>query len=358
MKSTRHIYPVCVINWYHFCKGIRIFILFALLLFTVNLSGQDNKVKELVYQGTELHDQGRFKEAVEKYLEALQVDKNSPLAHYELSYTYMVMGRYDDALKECKAVLKQKKGNEEGAYIVMGTSLDLKGEPEKAIKVYRKGLKKFPDSNLLNYNIALTLYNQKEYDKAEEAAIKAIEARPQHASSHIILSAIMQAKGSRIQSILPIYYSLMLEPDSRRAANNYSQLRKMLDKGVSREGENKINVTVDIKASKNNEFGPAEMMLSLLSASKYDESNKTQNDTEQFTDLTKSLFSFLGEYKKGHQGFWWNFYVTKLYNLEETNNLEAFCYYISQSGNSAVVNSWIDNNRDRIQQLKDWMKTQ
>lgn len=358
MKSTRHVNPGRLSNKHHSFRGIRIFTLFAVLLFTVNLFGQENKVKELVYQGTELHDQGRFQEAAAKYLEALQIDRNSSLAHYELSYTYMVMGRYDDAIKECKAVLKQKDGNQEGAYIVMGTSLDMSGEPQKAIKAYQKGLKKYPDSNLLNYNIALTLYNQKEYDKAEKAAIKAIEARPQHASSHIILSAIMQAKGDRIQSILPMYYSLMLEPGSKRAANNYSQLRKMLDKGVSRESETKINVTLDMKAVKDNEFGPAEMMLSMLSASKYDESNKTRNDMDQFIDLTKSLFSFLGEYKKAHKGFWWDFYVTKLYNLEETNNLEAFCYYISQTGNSALADSWIENNRDKIQQLQDWMKAE
>jgi len=347
-----------MINGVNFFVRIRGFILFAGLFLTLNLYGQENKVKELVYQGTELHDQGRFQEAVDKYTEALKIDRNSSLAHYELSYTYMVMGRYDDALKECKAVIKQKNGNEEGAYIVMGTSLDLSGEPEKAIKAYQKGLKKFPDSNLLNYNVALTLYNQKEYDKAEKAAIRAIEAKPRHASSHIILSAIMQAKGSRIQSVLPIYYSLMLEPDSKRAATNFSQLRKMLDKGVSREDENKINVTVEISAIKDNDFGPAEMMLSMLSASKYEESNKTRNDMEQFVDLTKSLFSFLGEYKKAHKGFWWDFYVTRLYNLEETNNLEAFCYYISHTGNPALVNSWIDSNRDRMQQFQDWMKTE
>ena len=60
------------------------------ILLTANLFGQVDEVKELVSQGIELHDQGNYNEAINKYKKALEIDKNSTSANYELSYTYMV----------------------------------------------------------------------------------------------------------------------------------------------------------------------------------------------------------------------------------------------------------------------------
>jgi tetratricopeptide (TPR) repeat protein len=325
------------------------------LFLILNLFGQDDKVKELVSQGTELHDQGKYDEAITKYKAALDIDKNSSLANYELSYTYMVTQQYDNAVKFSKKVLDQNTDNQHGAYIVLGSSLDMLGKPDKAIKAYEEGLTKFPDSNLLNYNLALTLYNQKEYDKAEKAAINAILAKPTHGSSHIILSAIMQSKGERVKALLPMYYFLMLEPNSKRSTRNYNSLKNLQGQGVEKKNDNKINVTVPFSASKDSVFGAAEMMVSLLEASKYTDENKGKSDMELFIETNNKFFGILGELKKENKGIWWDLYVSKFYDLRQTKNLEAFSYYISQSTNSDTINNWIVNNSDKMKQFKEWI---
>lgn len=323
------------------------------LFLTANLFGQDNTVNEIVSQGTELHDQGRYDEAIAKYKMALSIDKNSTLANYELSYTFMAAGKYGDAIKCSKKVIKQDSDNQYGAYIVLGSSLDLSGKAVQAIKAYEKGLSKFPDGNLLNYNLALTCFNQEEYEKAEKAAIKAIHAKPTHGSSHVILAAIMQVKGERILSILPIYYFLMLEPNSKRSKINYTSLMKQLGKGV--EMKNDSNVFVTVPSSSDSLFGAAEMMLSLLGASRFTE-NKDQSEMDFFIETNRGLFGILGELKKENNGLWWDLYVSKFYDLIQSDNLEAFSYYISQSTNSDTVNQYIANNPDKIERLKDWIE--
>jgi tetratricopeptide (TPR) repeat protein len=313
-------------------------------------------VNELVSQGTELHNQGKYNEAILKYKEALDIDNKSTLANYELSFTYFTINQYHEAIYYSKKVVKQNKENLLQAYVILGSALDLEGKSKEAIKTYEKGLKKYPSSNLLNYNLALTLYNIGDLDKAKDAAIKAIVARPNHGSSHLILASIMIDKNERIKALLPLYYFLMLEPNSKRSITNYKYLRKLLKQGVEKKDDKNINININIDKSSDNEFGPAEMMISIVEASKYTEDNKNKSEMEMFIETNKSLFSILGELKKDNKGFWWDLYVPKFYDLIQTDNLDAFSYYISQSNNSKDINNWISNNQIKIESLKKWIE--
>lgn len=331
------------------------FTLILCLLIASRLLGQDDRIEELISQGVEYHDQGKYDEAIGKYKAALELDKKSTLANYELSYTYFVTKQYNDAIKYSTVAIKQNSDHQHESYIVLGSCLDLTGEPLKAIKTYEKGLSKFPNSHLLNYNLALTCYNQKDYDKAEMAAINAIKAKPTHGSSHIILSATMQEKGQRVKSILSLYYFLMIEPNSKRSLINYNSLRDLLSQGVEEKGDKNINISVPLSSSSSSDFGVAEMTISLLAASKYTEENKDKNEFELFVETNRGIFGVLGELKKDNTGFWWDVYVSKFYEMMQAGNIEAYSYYIAQSTNNELVDSWISENTEKMQKFYEWM---
>lgn len=320
------------------------------------LSAQSDRLSEHIRKGISLHDEGKYEEAIEEYHAALSIDSTSTTANYELSYTCMVSGRYADAVKYCRKVVEQDADNQEAAYISLGSSYDMLGDPENAIKAYDEGLVKFPESNLLNYNLAYTLYNQKQYDRAELAAINAIILKPGHASSHCILSAIMEGKGERVKSILPLYYFLLVEPSSKRSETNYYQLKEKLGRGVERTGKKKIDVRVPLCSYNDSLFAAAEMFISLQAANVFLDENKNKSEMENFVESTKGLFGMLGELKKENSGFWWDFYVTLFDDLEKSDNCEAFCYYISQSANTDEINNWFVNNSDKMQKLRDWFE--
>lgn len=327
------------------------------MLLSANLFGQDgDRVKALIAEGTQLHDAGRYDEAVDKYKAALAIDGSSWEACYEISFTYMVTGKYAEAIVYSKKVVDMDKDGLQGAYIVLGSCLDLTGKSDQAVKVYEKGLKKFPRSSLLSYNLGLTLYNQKEYDRAEALIVQAISNNPKHGSSHLVLSAVMQAKGQRVKSILPLYYFLMLEPNSKRSPSRYATLMAQLGQGVTQKDEKNIDVRIPFNSSKSDAFSPAEMMVSLQAASRYMDENKGKSEAELFVETTRSLFSVLGELKKDNSDFWWDLYVTQLYDLVKTGNVEAFCYYISQSDKTKGSERWIFENPGKMQALTSWME--
>lgn len=334
----------------------QIFIMIFSLMIASSLFGQVDRVNELIAQGVELHDQAKYDEAISKYKAALKLDKKSTLANYELSYTYFVTQQYKEAIKYSTNVIKLKADHQQAAYVVLGNSLDLVGKPLKAIKTYEEGLLQFPKSNLLNYNLAFTCLNQKQYDKAETAAINAILAKPSHGSSHIVLSAIMQAKGQRVQSILSLYYFLMLEPNSKRSNISYNNLRNQLGQGVEKKDEKIVNVTIPFASTLTSEFCSAEMMISLLAASNHVDENKDKSDMELFIKTNRGVFGMLGELNKNKSGFWWDFYVTKFYDLVQSGNCEAYSYFISQSSNNDYVIKWMKEHPEEMRKLAAWIK--
>ena len=94
------------------------------ILLSINLFAQEDKVKELVQQGVDLHDLGKYNEAIAKYKAALDIDSKSNDANYEISYTYMTIGDYDNAIKYSSKVIKQNTTSQPEAYVVLGSSYD------------------------------------------------------------------------------------------------------------------------------------------------------------------------------------------------------------------------------------------
>lgn len=308
-------------------------------------------IDSLVKEGIQFHDNGNFTEAINVYKKALDIDPNSSLVNYEIALSYISNQEYKKAEEHSLKVIDQNNEHLLEAYVALGNSLDLQGKPKQAIKAYEKGLKKF-DHYLLHYNHAIACFNIGQIDDAYDSAINSIMNNSGHASSHLILSKIMDKKNSRIKAMLPLYFFLLIEPNSDRAAIEYDVLRNYLDYGVTRESEKNINVSVPFGG--NDGFGAAEMMVSLVKSSETLEENKGKSDLELFALHNDKIFKILGELKKENTGFWWDFYVPFFYDLSTEGYSETYSYYISiTEGDSAI--KWLENNETNFNSFTNWL---
>jgi tetratricopeptide (TPR) repeat protein len=330
-------------------KGIFLIILISIPSYY--LAGQDTDIESLVNQGIAYHDKGEYDKAIETYLEALEIDPNSSYANYEIAYSYLASGDYQNAEKYSKTVIELNNDHQLPAYICYGNALDMQGKSSKAIKSYEIAIKEY-DNYLLYYNHALTCFNIGKTEKAYESIIKAINDNPSHASSHIILSKIMESEGIRIKAMLPLYFFLLIEPNSERASIEYQTLRNYMDHGVNKTSSNNISVTVPF--NNDPDFGAAEMMISLSKASNSLEENQGKSELQLFYENNDSLFKILGELKKNNTGFWWDFYVPFFYDLADENLTEVYSYYISLSL-GVVPSKWIDDNNEEFERFKVWL---
>ncbi len=326
--------------------------LFMVLLFIgQGVLGQKQAFDDLVNAGIQLHDEGAYDAAIQKYKEALMLNPKSSLVLYELSYSYLAKSDYKQAEKYSKRVIQMKDDQMLSGYITYGSALDLQGKTKKSIKAYEEAMQYF-DHYLLYYNHAISCYNLGDDQKAGSSAIKAIHNYPSHASSHLILSKIMDAQGSRVKAMLPLYFFLLIEPGSQRAAIEYKTMRAYHAQGISAEGNHQINVNVNTDSDA--DFGAAELMLSLSNVANTTELGEGKTDLELFAENNDRLFKILGELKKENTGFWWDFYVPFFDQMAQENLTETYTYYISQSLGDAATN-WLTEHPDEFKQFKAYI---
>lgn len=331
------------------------FLIFGLLLLSTFLYSQIS-VDSLVEVGIQYHDNGEFVQAIETYKTALEIEPNSPLVNYEIALTYMYSGDYQNAIKHSDKVIKRNDKYLLQAYLVKGSCLDYLGKTKESIKLFKKGIKKFGDDHLLYYNLGYNYYNIKEFDKAEEAFIKAINTKANHASSHLFLGYLMYEKNQRVQSLLSLHFFLLLEPNSERSQNAYNLLQSQLSGGVERNQEEPGKIDIFLSPDQlKSEFGTIDMMITILEASKSLEENEGKSDDQLFIENTTSFFKILGEHKtKENTGFWWDFYVPFFYLIAESEHIDTYCYYISQSTKETAAD-WLKENEKRVTDFAKWL---
>lgn len=334
------------------------YLLISICLFINTTVFAQETVEEYIKIGIEFHDAGNYKLAIEAYLEALKLDENSALAHYEISYTYIFLEQYENAMQHADKVIELNDKYLKDAYVNKGNCLDHLGNPKEAIKTYNEGIKKIGGDYMLYYNLALTHYNLGNLTEAESALVSGIKSNPNHPSSHLLLGRLMNEMNNKVQSILCLHYFLFLEPSSTRSPDALNLLMKQFSGNVEKKSEKETTIFISQESlDKKSEFGSVEMMMSLIIAGNNIEKNKDKTKEELFISNTESYFKFLGELKKKKStGLWWEFYIPFDYDLAKTKHLETYCYYITQSTNT-LAEDWLNANGEKLEEFSDWLDT-
>lgn len=339
--------------------------LLPFLLFILSfgqLNAQHSDFETVLMHGLSDYESGEYKNALSWFQQAYKLNRQSNKAAYYVALTHLALDNNVDAATHSSKVIKRKGDYCEDAYLVNATAWSNLGRKEKAFKILTEASKKFPDNYLIYYNLALTLYKDKNYAKAQEFAIHTIDMYPANAGSHLLLSHIMFAQGERIQSMLPLYYFLLLEPQGQRSANAYDLLINLWNQGMRQKGQRDIQL---VKAGyKYGDFAQSELSLSLIETSQNIKTDNlsttpTHNITlGQFGNRNNALFDILEEASKHKSGFWWDFYVSFFSKIKNNKLTAPFSYYISASRYNDDMLLWMSENESHFNEFATWMEAQ
>lgn len=331
-------------------------LLLVSLYISINLLGQ-SKVDSLIQVGINYHDAGEYAKAIDFYQQALTLEPKNATASYEIAYSYMMAKDYANSIKYSDIVIKLEKNNALNAYITKGSCLDYLGKTDESIKLFEKAIKIYGDQYLLCYNLGYDYYKINDKEKAEDALVNAIKSKSSHTSSHLMLAQLMADQNKSVQSLLGLYYFLFLEPNSERSKTAVNLLEKQFGGNVQKDSNkpNQINIVFNSDQI-DSEFGAATMMLSMMEASKSVEENKDKSGDQLFIENTTSFFKILGELReKKKKGLWWDFYIPFFYDLANSDHMDTFCYYITQSTRDSSAD-WLKNNAPKIVLFDQWLK--
>ena len=330
------------------CTLLLVFLSFASIIAQTNL-------EKLVQEGVAYHDAGDYDEAIKMYKQALKLDPQSSLANYEMSLTYFSKGEYKKVIKYADAVLKQNTDFLLQAYMTKGSALDLLGKTKESIKLFKTAINNHGGHYLLHYNLALNYYKLGEYQEAEDNILKGLEDNKNHPSSHFMLANIHNQKGNAVQTLLASYFFLFLEPNTQRSRDALQMLEENFAGNVSKDENKENTINVLLSADNDSQFGAAELMISMLAASKYIEENTDKSEVNLFEEKTESFFNIMGELnKEGNKEIWWDFYTTFFYDLAQSEHLESFCKYITQHNNENAQ-QWLEDNEAKLIAFEKWL---
>lgn len=103
----------------------------------------DLKVRVAILRGQQLVAQGDLAEALREYQKALDVNKNSSLAHYRIAEVFFLQRNYQAAANSYRQAAggdNDPRWTEVWSYIQLGKIFDLTGQRERAVNEYRRAL--------------------------------------------------------------------------------------------------------------------------------------------------------------------------------------------------------------------------
>lgn len=327
-----------------------------LFLCYIGTGNAQTEVDQLIREGVSYHDAGDYGKAISTYKKALKIDPNSAMANYEISMSYMYSGDHEKALKHAEFVLDQKGNYLLEASMVKGSCLDYMGKTKESIRFFEKAIDDYGPHYLLSYNLAMNCFKIGELSKAEGALLDALSQNPAHSSSHLILGYVCAETNRNSQSLLSFYYFLLLEPTSERAGKVFQFLENQYGLGVEKDKKKENTININLNSNPDESFIASDLMVAMVSASRYTAEHENESDEEFFLHQTESFFKILGELRKPeHKGLWWDLYVDFFYDLAQSEHLEAFCNYIS-SGSNRKAENWLQNNEAKMTDFANWLQ--
>jgi aminopeptidase N len=102
------------------------------------------RVAVAIRRGEQFAEVGEFVEALKEYQKALEVNRNSSLAHYRVAEVFFLQNNYQSAANEFREALNgdlEPRWTEVWSHINLGKIFDITGQRERAVNEYNQALR-------------------------------------------------------------------------------------------------------------------------------------------------------------------------------------------------------------------------
>lgn len=327
----------------------------ALFAFSFSAFAQDNSaLTDLIKQGVQLNDKGKYTEAIDKYREALTIDPENVQANYEIAFSLFSSGKGDDGIPYIEKTIKGSASPSltAASYDLLGTIYDQDKKSANAIDAYKKGIEANPKYQRLYYNLGIAYFRNKQYADAEASAIEAIKLDPKHAGSQRMYALVTFHQNKRVCALMGFCSFLLLEPQGPRAAEAFSNIQHILQGGVLKDGNGRTTIVISPKDNQENELLNMSISMTALSGQ-----SKKLAGMELLEYELKHIFSIAGELsaKKAEKSFFEKYYIDYFSQLAKSDNMPAFTRLVSLSADKDGNSKWMTENDKLVKDLDSWI---
>ena len=264
-----------------------------------------------------------------------QDSTDAPATNYKTALDLVNAGKGAEGIPYLEKVLKTQSNYTNPAYSLLGSIYDKSNQPEKAIAVYKDGLKVYPQDQNLYFNLGIADFRNKQYAEAELAAIEAIKLDPKHVNSQRLYGLVCFHQNKRMNALLAFCSFLLLDPNNARADEAATNMQSILKGGVLKADGPVKTPPADAKET-------AVLNGIITGAIAAGQAKKlTGNALLEFQ--LKTIFTQAGQLsaKKTDQTFFDKFYADFFSKLAQSGNVPALVKVITTKTDDAGLSEWV-----------------
>jgi tetratricopeptide (TPR) repeat protein len=213
--------------------------------------------------GILLTEQGKLKEAIEHYSEALRIKPDHAKAHYNLGNALASQGRFAEAIVHYSEALRIKP-DYTSAHNNLAVALLKQGKLQEAIDHFYQVLQIIPDQAEPHCNLAVALAENGRIDEAIGQYYEALRIEPNNTMAHIQLALLWLSQERTDKAIEHYKTALSLSPDSTPLLNNLAWILATNKTSNLRDGARAVHLAE--KACKLSDYKDAVFLDTLAAA--------------------------------------------------------------------------------------------
>ncbi len=297
----------------------------------------------LIAEAIKLHDEGKYKDALNTYRQISRNDTNYVYALYEAALSLHADSQFVEAIRFCEEALREKSDREREPelFTQLAISLDNNGDKTRALRVFDSALAKYPDYVPAIYNKAVTHIRMEQEDLAIPLLQKALLINPYHATSHFRLALMAVRKGRPVDGFLGLATYLLMEPQGA-----YSNQAIKLMSAIAGADEEVIEPMQARTSTPPGNIAEVETIVVSKIAL-----NKQYKPLLKLDDAISRQLQVICEklvYDKDEKDFWMQYYVPLYTSMLAEKRFEPLVNYIFSGVNIEVIQKYNKSHKKEI----------
>jgi Tfp pilus assembly protein PilF len=321
-------------------------------------------LEAMVARGIDLHDEGKYDEAIAIYREVLRQDPKNDHALYEMAFSFSTSKNLGECVRTAEMGVRTARHYRPEFFNLQGICLDYSGDPTAAVKTFNRGLKEFRRHPELSFSLAITEMKMGDLERARDHLKTSIEGRPRHASSHYHLSQVYAESGYDIPALLAALRFLSIEPHGGRAARAAGHVRDQIGLGISIGPDNSVNLAIDANAigrmarKDEGDFTRIPLLLGVASAVQHMKRGPGQTEIDRLAGQLEAFLSVLNDYAPWGKAraFANRTYVPFLASIAKAELSVPFAYRALGSLELPGCADWISAHADEMKRLEAFLE--
>jgi protein O-mannosyl-transferase len=173
--------------------------------------------------GVALLTDGRAKESIPQFIDALHIDPNEPIVRCNLAKALAMSGATNQAIFELQETLRHVP-NHAPAHVILADILAGQGDEKSALEQYANALAIDPDEQMAHFDLAQLLAHMGRREEAIAEYQKVLHLDPKNATTHYNLANLLAESGREEEAISHYAAATHFDPHNRHSPLNLGNL--------------------------------------------------------------------------------------------------------------------------------------